>query len=251
MKNSDYEYNNNKTPVKWKKHLVLVEWGLRSIDNLLESIHRYPISDYQLCFEQINKELTSSRNCFELTFIIKLVYRYRYYKLPNIIISSKNDLVQAFQRMNEYDISAFSEIWYCKNKINENAVFGRMLLSNNPLFPIFVPIRYELVWGSSARIIEKFPDTNCPFVAIEKEKWNSPLNVTEISCIDSNKEKLLIMSEKIINKISLYSSEINDFATFVFSRGCSQLCIEFSFFDNKLNFIDWDSDNDKKVLFDL
>ena len=234
-------------PLKWKKHLVLVEWKIRDKAHLLSSINRYPIQNYSECLDDICNELDNSGD--EYTFIVKLVYRYNFWKLPNIVISSKRDLLQAKRTINTYDTTFLSEIWYCKNKTkNNNTVFGRMLISNNQLFPERCPIRYELVWSTSARNIERYPKISCPFIAVERSNWNAKPVFLEINNFNMSSRDMFFISEKIIRTISLYTSKIKEFGCFVFSRGCNHLCLEFSYCNGELNFIDWDTDNDNKIL---
>ena len=183
------------------------------------------------------------------TYIIKLVYKYNFMKLPNIIIHSKKRFTSAKKNIETYDTSLLSEIWYCKNNTKKNStIFGRMLFSNSQLFPDRANIRYELVWGTSARTIEQFPQMDCSFVSVERTNWNSPLKYLEVNAYDILPEDLYYISDKIIRMISASTSRIKEFGSFVFSMGCNHLCLEFSYFNNELNFIDWDTDNDKKIL---
>ena len=245
MNRIDANHRHKNDPLKWKKHLVLVDWRIRDKIHLLSSINRYNIKDYLYCLKDIAMELDNSNGKY--TFIIKLVYKYKFWKLPNIVISSKSDLMCAKQAIEKYNLLSFAEIWFCKNETkNYNTVFGRMLISNSSLFPNRCSILYELVWSGSARNIELYPNVNCPYISIERSNWNANPIILELS----NKESIdmLYLSKEIISKVSAFTPEIKDFASFVFSMGCNHLCIEFSYCNNALNFIDWDSDNDKKVL---
>ena len=234
-------------PIKWKKHLTLVNWKLREREHLLRSINRYRIEDLEDCLGDIKKEL--ARESDECVFVIKLVYKDNYLKLPNIVISTGDDLENARDLLAVTNISKFDEIWYCKNRNkSDNAVFGRMLFGNNDLFPTRCPIRYEMVWGSSARIIEKYPLISNTFISYDSDSWNTPLVVDCLNCGERYEDEVLATSKKIIDRISKYTLEIIDFASFVFSCGCSNLCLEFSFVDDDFSFIDWDSDDDMKAI---
>ena len=247
MSRIDATRHHEDDPLKWKKHLVLVEWKIRDKTHLLDSINRYSIQNYMECIDDIRNEFENLSG--EYTFIVKLVYRYNFWKLPNIVITSKQDLIQAKRTIDTYDKTFLSEIWYCKNNTeNYNTVFGRMLISNNQLFPDRCPIRYELVWSTSARNIERYPIINCPFIAVERSNWNAKPEFREINDINMHSIDMISISEKIIKSISLYTSKIKEFGCYVFSRGCNHLCLEFSFCNGELNFIDWDTDDDNKIL---
>ena len=234
-------------PMKWKKHLLLVTWRLRDKDHLFHSINRYPINDSELCLQDINNELIRDEGAY--SFIIKLVYKDVFYKLPNFIILSVADLEMTKEKLEDIKLTQFKEIWYCKNRTRDNdIVFGRMLIGNNPLFPNRCPIRYEMVWGDSAREIEQYPFVNEPFISINQSNWNVAPQVDKIDNKDMSIDEILKISESVITAISHYTTEIIDFASYVFSLGCDYLCLEFNYGDNGFSFIDWDSDDDRKVL---
>ena len=247
MKRIDSSYRCSTAPLKWKKHLTLVDWGLREEENLIGSINRYLICDYTYCLDDIKNELDLCGNTY--TFIIKLVYRQDFLKLPNIVVSSKEELERARQVIGSYRLSDFAEIWYCKNLTKNNkTVFGRMLFNNDLLFPSRCAIRYEMVWDSSARKIEEYPAIKCSFIALDRSNWNAQPTIAQFNDSQLSVEEMMSESESIISNISRYTSQIIDFASFVFSCGCNHLCLEFSCSNGVFGFIDWDSDNDIKVL---
>lgn len=234
-------------PIKWKKHLVLVDWQLREMENLTNTINRYLINDYAQCLKDIKTELNAVGEGY--SFIIKLVYKESHFKLPNIVISSTDDLDNAKSLLASIDFSNFEEIWYCKNKTqSKETVFGRMLFDNSLLFPTRCAIHYEMVWGASARKIEQFPAINTPFISFDRENWNAVPKVDKIHGGGMNTDEMISKSMGIITEVSKYTAEIVDFASFAFACGCNHLCLEFSYIDKSLNFIDWDSDDDMKVL---
>ena len=116
------------------------------------------------------------------------------------------------------------------------------------MFPSRCPIRYEMVWGTSARIIEQYPLIKNTFIALERDNWNTEPELDQLNNADMSSDEILDVSKKIISISSKYTSEIIDFASFVFSRGCNHLCLEFSYANGIFGFIDWDSDDDMKIL---
>jgi hypothetical protein len=63
-----------------------------------------------------------------------------------------------------------------------------------------------------------------------------------------SEDEVLGISRKIVDAISRYTLEIIDFASFVFSCGCNNLCLEFSYTNDDFSFIDWDTDDDLKAI---
>lgn len=242
------DFHTEKVPAKWRKHLILVEWELRERKNLLESIRRFRIAEYQTCLEAIRQQMR--RRPDDYIYIIKLVYRQKFYKLPNIVISREEQIEEACRMLEAMDRNRYSEIWYCSNKARKHRmVFGRLMIDYGALYPSRVPARIELVWGNSARNIEKYPDTECPYAAIWRENWNAPPVIEKILPCGMDTEALIDTAVEIARKLGTFRREILEFGTYVFSKGCSRLSLEFSYDDHHLSFIDWDSDNDGRILF--
>lgn len=239
------DIQNSNDPAKWKKHLVLVNWKLRELEDLNNSIRRYAIDDYRMCIRDIDNDIKHQEDKY--IYIIKLVYQQKFLKLPNIVISCKADLCYALSKIESYEISQFSEIWFCKNLCDNSTIFGRMLIDNGCLFP-HCNLHYDMVWGSSARIIEKYPWMDNPFVSYERSDWNESPHVTKLVARNMNSNSLIDESTRILMKLAGYRKEIINFAEYVFSVGCNSLCLEYSFSKGELRFIDWDSDNDNNVL---
>lgn len=234
-------------PAKWRKHLVLVDWGLRDKEHLLNSIKRYPFGDYVRCLQDIQEDIV--KETAQYAYILKLVNLKRLYKLPNIIISSEENVRSAYEELKQYDLSNFTEIWYCRNLVeNQGTVFGRIMFNNENLFPGRCSQRIEMVWGASARDIDKYPQQKCPFIAFQKQNWNTEPKLIKILPNGAEEHTLLAVSEQIIDRVSQYTRRMKEFGEFVFSCGGSHLCLEFSYCQNQMRFIDWDSDCDEAVL---
>lgn len=234
-------------PLKWRKYWLLVDWGLRKKQDLLSSIVRYRICDYQKCLEKILEAIQVEPSRY--TYVVKLICLNKFYKMPNFLIAHEKDAEDAYLTLKAMDLSGFVEIWYCRNLTeNFSTVFGRILISNGALFPQICPNRVELVWGSSARSIEKYPAMECSFIAIERKNWNSVPVISEMIPMGIDDCVLINRSKQIIDGLTLFKRQIMEFGEFLFSHGCQHLCLEFSHNNGQLNFIDWDSDHDDYVL---
>lgn len=103
---------NKSIPNKWKKHLTLVGFGLRTRENLENEIHRYPVSSVNKLIKDIQYELINKPNSG--MYIISSVPISDYYKLPNVCINSLEELENFKLSLDNYFFYNFSEVWFCK-----------------------------------------------------------------------------------------------------------------------------------------
>lgn len=238
---------NNSAPPKWIKHKMLTFWNLRDENDLKSTIHRYNIEEYEKCLQKIAEELgTLEGNC---VYIIKLVYRNSVYKLPNFLIRSREELLICRDKLKNIEGKQFTEIWYCKNTTKKETIYGRVLFSLDELFPRIIKRKMEIAWGNSARIIERYPNLECAFAAVETNGWGKDFRIIDIIQADKSKTEIEETLVMLLDLLSNYQSRIINFGKFISEYGCSVLCIEFSYTnDGKFTIIDWDSDNDMKAI---
>lgn len=237
----------NFVPLKWIKHKILTIWNLRDENDLKSTIHRYSINEYEKCLQKIDEELRSSGGNF--VYIIKLVYRNSVYKLPNFLIHSREDLLTCRDKLKDVKKEQFIEIWYCKNITLKETIFGRVLFSLDELFPRIVKRKMEIVWGNSARLIEQYPNLECAFASVEIDGWEKNFRIVDVIQADKSKAEIQEAVVMLLDLLIIYQRRIIDFGKFVNECGCSSLCIEFLCEnDRKFTIIDWDCDNDMKVI---
>jgi len=237
----------DRQPAKWIKHKVLVHCGLREESDLLGNIHRYNILNHDECLNDIENDILYQTDTY--AYIVKLVYSHSYYRLPNILITNKCDCDNARKILAIKPLTSFAEIWYCKNLICQSGtIFGRLVFSNNDLYPRNCSLEYEMIWAKSARCIENYPNVDSSYIRLSRDNWNADVRIDE--CISCGLDVGVIEKKAlhIIERMSFYSQTISDFGALVFSCGCSHLSVEFSYIDNVLKFIDWDSDNDEHII---
>ena len=217
------------------------------MDDLLRSIKRFSVQDYGLFVASVADEFKTGPD--GLIVIAKFVYPDVFQKLPNYIIRSANDIPKADEIFNGTIGRKVSEVWYCKNiaQGSNRTIFGRMLISNNPLFPR-CSLHYDIVCNGSARIIEKFPNISVPFISVNRDNWNGRCEFENIMPGDMDENVLMQLGVESVYRTSAYTSDIIDFARYIFSIGCNHLCLEFRVSNNSFQFIDWDSDNDVSVI---
>lgn len=242
-----YKMNDYKgeVPLKWLKLHAMIFWKLREKSELISTIHRYNIREYQSCINDILLDMQN--NDFRKVYIIKLVHLKKILKLPNLIVENCQELAECKAILESNRLADFSELWCCCNSSDSN-VYGRILISLKELFPRIIENRIEIVWGKSARCIEKFPDMKEPFIAIEKVDWSLNYKVKEIIKGSLDIDYMIQTTDKVINMITTYKKAIYCFGQFLKDCGCTNVSLEFSYKCGVFCLIDWDSDNDMIVL---
>lgn len=237
----------NDVSPKWIKQKMLTMWRLRESEELASSIHRYNIREYRECLKQIEVGLRVSE--VHRIYVIKLIPYNSVYKLPNFLIENPEELKACRDKLRSINIESFMEIWYCENTLQEEKVYGRMLFSLDELFPRIMTRNIEVVWGISARMIEQYPDLTCTFAAVETNGWNQHFRIIKILQADKSKTEIQRVIAVLLKLLGNYQDRIIKFGTFIKECGCSSLCIEFSLEKGeRFTIIDWDSDNDMKVI---
>lgn len=232
---------------KWIKQKMLTKWGLRDSGELEASIHRYGIGNYRECLRQIEKELNEFEDL--KVYVIKLIPRNSVYKLPNFLVTSLKELDTCKAKLDDMNLEAFMEIWYCENALQKETVYGRMLFSLNEIFPKIITRNIEVVWGKSARMIEQYPHLDCAFAVVETDGWDQCFRIIKVLQANKPKSEILEIIAVLLRLLGNYQDRIIKFGTFIKECGCSFLCIEFSLKKGEeFTIIDWDSDNDMKVI---
>lgn len=248
---NEYNKEHDKTidsnsPMKWIKHMVLCYFKLRDKKELRNTIHRFSIKNYEDCLASVEKELNEKSDS---TYVIKMVYQKRFYKLPNYLISNELDLLQCRHQIQNSLTNQFSEIWYCANDSSDIRAYGRILMHLNELFPQRVSRKIEIVWDKSARVLEKYPDLSCTFVSVTTEGWGTKYKIDELITAKKSMQEIASTVDIILGILPKYYNDITDFGMYLRENGCLYLCLEFSFLNpDDFSFIDWDSDNDEKIL---
>ena len=229
-------------PAKWVKYQFLVEWGLRDARELDSSIKRFKFNDYLKLLNSINNELEN--NPEHVAFIVKLIAKNTMFKLPNYSVSNESDLEALETEILKLSKERYYEIWYCRYDLTkQDSVFGRLC------FDFEIPYKHdiELVWDYTARGIEYYPYCKGDFISITRKDWtaeNYIVNALKSADIMKSKED----TETILKALAYSRKCILEFCSFLNSCGTKSLSIEFKFKDDKLYFIDWDSDDDERII---
>ena len=226
-------------PAKWKKMQLLVQFGLRSETELMESIQRYRSSDIETIVSFCTQKLSLGIS----TIIIAVTQQYER-ALPNYYIDSFEALMKF--KDNDYRKlgSKYIELWCCPQSQKGKKYFGRLNLNVND---IDAPMFLEVIWATSARAIDRY-DGNDDYRL-------------ELFSLDGSDTKLLRSSKKELQEssFSIAFGKIEDivcermpnviaFAKWLDKIQIKTLCIEFAFLDDVMTVIDFDTEDDDRVL---
>lgn len=237
----------SKIPMKWKKHLILVEFGLRTIEDLESDIHRFSNTKQNELIEELKWNLEQDEKKHEKSlYIVSLIPIEEYYKLPNMLIEKKEDL----KKLNDRSISKnCSEIWFCKKILDEekNHFVGRISIKNTWNSNQQV---VEQVWNGNHRNIEKWNDNSkVDYLRASRDGWARRY---QIDCIHAEnnelREKINNQFIEAIKEIECHREKIETFINYLKSKEIHEICLEYMNTNHGIKFIDWDTSNDRLVI---
>ena len=238
-------------PNKWKKHLVLVEFGLKKQEDLENEIHRYPAFHVNTLINEIEKEIKSNPNSG--MYIISSIPSHDCFKLPNFCISCLEDLEAFKTSLDDHFLDKFSEVWYCKKPFQNghDVITGRIALDNRKgLNTIQNSHTVEQVWNCSHREIEKFnKNSNGIYLRASREGWGRRYHIDALN-LPSKKDKDKVVNGFIqtVKEVESDKEKIEEFENYLEKLGIEELCLEYMLSQRGFSFIDWDTSNDKKVI---
>ena len=238
-------------PNKWKKHLVLVAFGLKKQEDLENEIHRYSAFHVNTLISDIEKELKSNPNSG--MYIISSIPSHDCFKLPNFCISSMEDLEKFKASLDNDFLDRFSEVWYCKKPFQNghDVVTGRISFDNRDwINSIKYSHSVEQVWNCSHREIEKFnKNSNAMYLRASREGWERRYHIDELR-VPSNEDKDKVIKGFIqtVRGIESYKEKIEEFERYLKDIGIDEICLEYMLSQKGFSFIDWDTNDDKKVI---
>ena len=224
---------------KFKKRLLLVDFGISSKQELNTQTTIYKKKDVENLYDDIKMGLMSDA---PVTQIVKLVPMELRPKLKNYIIKSEEDLSQFVESL--HDFGSFTEFWCCKNDESTQLIYGRFSSATEYSLDIFQQL--EIVIGNTARLLEKVgSEMNIPYVMAERLWWGRHYSITRKSTESGDLKKSFIV---IARKIEEKKDIIEEFNKYLSEKKVRSFSLEFLFQNGKLIFIDWDTENDIGVL---
>ena len=232
---------------KWNKQQILMDFHIREKTSFEKNVKVFEKTFKKELIDFILEQKQRYCDCKELYFILILVPIEHRYKLKNIIINDEINANKIYELLN-MDYS-YSEIWVCTNLPKLKKSFSgrfRIDMSNGYENQIL-----EIVKGDAPRVIEKIEYhkkenlNNIEYYIYSRNRWGMRykelVNQKKSELIDnSNREICMALESK--------REVIEHFYTHLRKIGISNLSLEFRFQNGKLEFIDWDTENDKKVI---
>lgn len=238
-------------PNKWKKHLVLVEFGLKRQEDLEKEIHRYKAFRVNQLIEDIQDELIHNPNSG--IYIVSSIPSHDCFKLPNFCISSFEELKAFKSSLDEYFYDRFSEVWYCKKPFKEgqDVITGRISLDNRDgLTSIQYSHNIEQVWNCTHREIERLnKDSHVVYLRASREGWARRYHIDDLRVPSKEyQDKVINGFMQTVREIEANKEKIEVFERYLKGIGIDELCLEYMLSEKGFSFIDWDTSNDRKVI---
>lgn len=234
-------YKMKEVPNKYKKHMALVFFGLKTQDELDDELARYNVDEISMLKEEILSSMQKDR--VPKTYVVSLIPKNKHLKLPNRIIKSPEDL-EGIEEFLEAHPQTY-EIWRFKKEAD--GIIGRFAIKENEEQII------EQVWSSDHRDIERYNvGSGIPMLRASRDRWYSRYTIDAVEGIPDDKkdiaQKLFIQAvteiERNREKIEMMLEECK-------KSGVSELSLEYRMDSRGFSFIDWDTPNDIKVLGSL
>jgi len=173
--------------------------------------------------------------------------------LPNFQVTSIDDIQRIPKFINNNVLRQDAEIWFLKKQkgINREFASGRALFTNS--FPDNQIV--EMINGDSVRYLEKSDYTL--YIRTERVNWGWNFQVNDIKYDTGEITDNSIISgykkafSQICTDIECMRERIEMFRDYLCKFGISDLSLDFLFNGTSTQIIDWDTNNDKKILNSL
>lgn len=224
---------------KYKKHATLVFFGLKTQEELDKDLARYDVSEIEKIKSDILADMQASK--VPKTYIISLVPKLEYYKLPNKLIKSEED----FEGLEDFVSSHrdVSEVWRFQKE--NDGMIGRFSISESGEQIV------EQIWGTNHRDLDNYnnQDASLPLIRASRERWGVGYAIHEMRGLTAeDKERIkkgfiqaILEIERNREKIEMMLEEFQ-------KADLHELAIEYRIDSKGFAFIDWDSSNDRKIL---
>lgn len=241
-------------PNKLKKHLTLVEFGLRTKEDFDNDIHRYGTSQVDKLLSDIKKEMRLDKG--QNFYLISSIPAYDHYKLPNFCAYTPEDLQNFKNSLSNSFYHNFSEVWYFKKPYQKDqqidSSIGRIGIEdrNNTTGDVH---SIEQVWNCSHRNIEQWNSkADSYYLRASRPNWNMRYQIDALHT--PNKDMQKVMLEQFfesVRSIEQHREKIEAFLEYLKSLDIDEVSLEYMYTPIGFRFIDWDTCNDRKVIDSL
>ena len=186
-------------------------------------------------------------------YTISLVKNNQLHKLPNINVSTLEQLLDFYEKYKN-NPGSFDEVWYCKKQINKTAspsCVGRISFHTSDIsLDISNEQILEQVWNTTHRDIESFNENySKSYVRAHRNGFGRRYIIDKMN-IQSDIEKDQIVSQyiSVVKEIEQKRDSIENFIDFLQQLGINEFSLEYLLEGSRFSIIDWDSQDDLKVI---
>ena len=236
-------------PNKWKKHRILVEFGFKTQDELENEVKRYQKEEILEMSKYLEKNLTKQN--LPSAYIVSLIPKKEFFKLPNYIVKNKEDLSGILEFINNKK-GSFSEIWCFEKKEKEglNHVVGRILLNTGLEYNSNPEHIIEEVWSINHRDIERYHVMlKINYIRASRDGWNRRYNLDCVSIANEDNKKVMLDDFiSVVKNIENTRDKIENLLEFLKGIKIPEISLGYMLVGEKFKFIDWDTFDDKRVI---
>ncbi len=233
---------------KWFKQQILIDFHLRDAESFKQNISIFDKNQINEVMVFIVNQKRQEAETKKLYFIIILVPLKQEFHLRNIVIKEETDVNHICERLSRQN--SYSEIWVCTNWVDARENFsGRFCIEQLNGVENHI---LEIVENDIPRSVEKI---ECYFEKkYEKEtndynyvrnRWSTRFKQREDQYEKNVMNKATI---QICQEIERKREQIDFLFNCLANIGIKNLSLDFRFQNGKLEFIDWDTENDKGVI---
>ncbi|MGO9259362.1 MAG: hypothetical protein ACLQU1_24065 [Bryobacteraceae bacterium] len=242
-------------PLKWRKYLLLTEFGFLSKRDLQKQIARYPRHAIRRLTAEIGDALGRVPRGAAL-FVIKLVTQDEPGGFPNLRVTSHDDLAAIPAFLSARSSYPYIEIWTCYTCIDPSvlSVAGRLIISSSEVWEQSV----EQLWRASPRMLESYHGGSSfphAYLRATRVGWGWPYNIQQVHVPQLNGrlaalsyEQLRVEFAEAMVSIERSREQLAFFAASIGDRGANIVSIEYKLTGSRLDIIDWDTPDDRRVL---
>lgn len=222
------------------------------MEDLENEIHRYQYENIHILVKDIYKDIIRNKEEKSI-YTISLVNNEQLHKLPNVNIVNLNELEEFYKRY--FSNKQFQEIWYCKKQTKMKQAFsiGRISINTSQqMNDIMQGQIIEQVWNTNHRSIEKYTQNNkIAYLRASRICWGTRYSIDKIQepqSTEINKQQMIAEFIENVKEIEKSKENIEEMAKYLNKLNINQFSLEYLKEGNKFMFIDWDSQNDLKVI---
>jgi hypothetical protein len=239
-------------PLKWRKYLALVDFGLASANELAADIRRYPISKAHRLVSDLGSDLgDDARQSRRSFYVVKLVPADLPGQLPNFRVERSSQLKPLTAFLAAHSKENYLEAWYCRTRIDAEvfSVAGRIVFSAADSGRTQLT---EQLWRASPRQLETYSDDFVfPYVRASRYSWGWPYSIEHVHL----PRKSALSNSQLHSEfgysmqcIEQEREKIETFCAFLDSFSFKAYSLEYKIVASQLKIIDWDTPDDQRVL---